>query len=85
MFTLKRNMISLGKLMKDGYSFKGNGIELKITRVFRVCFKGEIKYEIYILKGGMNIPMVVVGEMENVSMIQLWHMRLAHISIKRVS
>lgn len=47
MHTLKRSLISLVKLVNEGYIFKGHGIELKVVRCLMVCYKGELRNGIY--------------------------------------
>lgn len=68
---LKINPILLRELVRDGYLFKENGIYFKVTRGSMAFFIGETKNGIHILKGGMNMPIVDVGEMEYVTMMQL--------------
>lgn len=53
---LKINLISLGEMVRDGYIFKGHGMELMMGRGSMVCFRGELKNGIYVLKGGICIP-----------------------------
>ena len=45
---LKRNLISLGELDKNGYSYKGDGGVLKVSRGSIVCMKANLHNGIYI-------------------------------------
>lgn len=65
----KRNLISLGKLLKEGYVFKGHGYELKFVWCFMVCFKIEFKNGIYLLKGVAFQPIITICEAESESKI----------------
>lgn len=77
---LKINLISLGEMVRDGYIFKGHGMELMMGRGSMVCFRGELKNGIYVLKGGICMPTVIVAKEECASRLKLWHRILAHIS-----
>lgn len=70
--------------MREGYAFKGHGPKLIDSRGSMVYFRGEPKNGIYLLKGEVNMPTVVVSEAESVDKLQLWHRRLAHISERRL-
>lgn len=63
----KRNFISLGELVIDGYIFKGYGEKLRVSKGSMVCLKGELKNDIYMLKSGGCVPIAVVDEQEHAS------------------
>ena len=77
---LKRNLISLGELDKNGYSYKGDGGVLKVSRVSLVCMKAVLKNGIYVLQAATSCGDAALGEAKSYEQSSLWHYRMAHIS-----
>lgn len=77
---LKRNLISLKELVKEGYALKGCDGDIKITKGSMVYFRGNIKNVIHLLKGELKMPIMIVDDVQNVLNVQLWHKRLAQIN-----
>ncbi|XP_062104884.1 uncharacterized mitochondrial protein AtMg00300-like [Humulus lupulus] len=77
---LRRNLISLGSLKDDGYSYKSTNDILKITSGSLVVMKGKKVNGLYVLEG----ETVVIAEASVVktqeSGMLLWHQRMRHIS-----
>lgn len=59
---LKRNLISLGELDKNGYSYKEDGGVLKVSRGSLVCMKANLQNGIYILQASTLSREAAVGE-----------------------
>ncbi|GJU02589.1 zinc finger, CCHC-type containing protein [Tanacetum coccineum] len=78
---LKRNLISLGTLKKEGYTVKLQSGKIKVINGSRVVLSGTRRDNcVYSLDGH-----VVAGELnasveEKDSLAQVWHKRLGHIS-----
>ena len=77
---LKRNLISLGELDKNGYSYKGDGGVLKVSRGSLVCMKAVLKNGIYVLQAATSCGDAALGEAKSYEQSSLWHYRMAHIS-----
>lgn len=77
---LKRKLISLGELARNGHCFKGEGETLKITRGSLVCMKALQQNGIHVLQAAtLNGEAAVVGE-KAVTQARLWHLRMSNIS-----
>lgn len=76
---LKRNLISLGTLDADGYSFKSEHGQMKVTKGSLVVMKAIRKNSLYVLQGS-----TIIGGSANVqapiNKARLWHLRLGHVS-----
>ena len=78
--TLRKNLISLGILDKNGYTFTSTAGKLVITKGSHVVIKGEkLSNNLYRLLGDTVVGGASVSTEVN-SDIQLWHFRLGHIS-----
>jgi len=77
---LKRNLISLGELDKNGYSYRGVGGVLKVIRGSLICMKVILQNGIYLLQASTLCGEAAVGENKSYEHARLWHYRMAHIS-----
>ncbi|CAL2237112.1 unnamed protein product [Prunus armeniaca] len=79
---LSKNLISLGTLDKNDYSFKANGGKLIISKGSLVIMKGEVQPNyLYRLCGTTITSGVAVStSKDSDNEIQLWHLRLGHMS-----
>ncbi|CAL9005295.1 unnamed protein product [Prunus brigantina] len=78
---LCKNLISLGTLDKNGYSFKANGGKLIISKGSLVIMKGEIQPNCLYRLCGTTITSgtaVSTGK-DSEDETQLWHLRLGHM------
>ncbi|CAM8916933.1 unnamed protein product [Rhodiola kirilowii] len=81
---LKRNLISLGMLDKQGYTFKAENGTMKVTKGLLIIMKGVRMNGIYVLLGN-TIVGAVVNYTKNANIdIFLWHLRLGHGSEKGI-
>ncbi len=81
---LRKNLISLGALDKQGYSFSGEGGQVKVSRGALVVMKGRLQHGVYILIGNSVMGTVAVSSSleKNNDQTELWHRRLGHMSEK---
>ena len=79
---LKRNLISLGMLDNFKYSFNSDNGGIRVTKGGTIVMRGEKKNGLYVSIGS-SIPVNVVMTVESdVDKTKVWHLRLAHISMK---
>ncbi|CAL2253804.1 unnamed protein product [Prunus armeniaca] len=79
---LHKNLISLGTLDKNGYSFKANGRKLIISNGSLVIMKGEVQPNcLYRLCGTKITSEVAVStSKDSDDETQLWRLMLGHMS-----
>ncbi|GKA21706.1 retrovirus-related pol polyprotein from transposon TNT 1-94 [Tanacetum coccineum] len=78
---LKRNLISLGTLDREGYTVKLQNGRVKVIKGSLMVLSGTIKENcVYSLDGWAESGEVSVGIQEKESLAQVWHKRLGHIS-----
>lgn len=78
---LKRNLISLGTLEKEGYTVKMQNGRLKVIRGSMMVLCGTRKENcVYALDGWADASETNVGVEEKENLAQVWHKRLGHIS-----
>ncbi len=76
---LKKNLISLGALDSNGFSFKSEGGAMKVLKGVMVVMKGQkVSGNIYRLLGSTVVGGVAAVESDYDSTV-LWHMRLGHM------
>ncbi|KAL5764004.1 hypothetical protein ACOSQ2_016598 [Xanthoceras sorbifolium] len=75
---LKRNLISIGQLDREGYCITFSGCEWKITKGALVVARGKKCGTLYVTSNLENI--VAVADSDGKS--NLWHQRLGHMSEK---
>ena len=78
--SLKRNLISLGTLDMNGYSYKALGGIMTVVSGSLVIMKGKIDNGLYVLQGSTVIGSVSLVQEKSDLAILKWHKRLAHIS-----
>lgn len=78
---LKRNLISLGTLDSNGYSFKSENGQMKVTKGSLVVMKALRINSLYLLIGNTIVGGTSVAQ-ANFDKTKLWHMRLGHVSEK---
>ncbi|GJY63963.1 retrovirus-related pol polyprotein from transposon TNT 1-94 [Tanacetum coccineum] len=78
---LKRNLISLGTLEKEGYTIKMQSGKVKVINGSRVILS-EIRRDncVYSLDGHAMVGELNASVEEKDSLAQVWHKRLGHIS-----
>ncbi|KAK0586137.1 hypothetical protein LWI29_001641 [Acer saccharum] len=81
---LKRNLISLGTLDEEGYTYKAEKCVLKASKSSLVILKGDKKNGLYVLKGEAIINEVTCIASKISDKRSLWHMRLGHMSERGV-
>lgn len=83
---MTKNLISLSVLDSKGFSFRGEGGELCISKGSSVVLKGAKHGTLYILQGstltGSAAANVASSEDRRSDMTKLWHFRLGHMSEK---
>ncbi|GKA98213.1 retrovirus-related pol polyprotein from transposon TNT 1-94 [Tanacetum coccineum] len=78
---LKRNLISLGTLEKEGYTVKMQSGKIKVINGSRVVLSGTRRDNcVYSLDGHAVAGELNVSVEEKDSLAQVWHKRLGHIS-----
>ncbi|GJX43365.1 retrotransposon protein, putative, ty1-copia subclass [Tanacetum coccineum] len=78
---LKRNLISLGTLKKEGYTIKMQSGKVKVINGSRVILSGIRRDNcIYSLDGHAMVGELNASVEEKDSLTQVWHKRLGHIS-----
>ena len=76
---LRKNLISLGTLDCNGYSYKSAGGVMKVSKGVLTVMKGQkLSGNIYKLQGTTVVGEVAAAESESDRTV-LWHMRLGHI------
>jgi len=77
---LKRNLISLGNLDRNGYNFKGDGGVLRVSRGSLICMRASLQNGIYILQATtLSGEAAMASSMAQIQS-KLWHLRMSHIS-----
>ncbi|GJY59855.1 retrovirus-related pol polyprotein from transposon TNT 1-94 [Tanacetum coccineum] len=78
---LKRNLISLGTLDREGYTVKLQNGRVKVIKGSLMVLSGTMKGNcMYSLDGWAESGEASVGIQENESLVQVWHKLLGHIS-----
>ncbi|GJR41256.1 retrovirus-related pol polyprotein from transposon TNT 1-94 [Tanacetum coccineum] len=78
---LKRNLISLGTLDREGYTMKLQNWRVKVIKGSLMVLSGTIKENcVYSLDGWAESGEASVGTQEKESLAQVWHKRMGHIS-----
>ena len=77
---LKRNLISLGTLDINGYSYKASGGVMTVVRGCMVVINGLIENGLHVLQGSTTIGMVTIVQEKLELNFLKWHRRLAHVS-----
>ncbi|GJX10003.1 retrovirus-related pol polyprotein from transposon TNT 1-94 [Tanacetum coccineum] len=78
---LKRNLISLGTLEKEGYTIKLQSGKVKVINGFRVILSGIRRDNcVYSLDGHAMAGELNASVEEKDSLAQVWHKRLGHMS-----
>ncbi|GJU53066.1 copia LTR rider [Tanacetum coccineum] len=78
---LKRNLISLGTLDREGYTVKLQNRRVKVIKGSLMVLSGTMKGNcVYYLDGWAESGEASVGIHEKESLAQVWHKRLGHIS-----
>ena len=77
---LKKNLISLGTLDKNGCRISCQGGVMKVTRGSLVVMKGKMNGSLYALEGStisdsVNVTTSIIFDEET----KLWHLRLGHM------
>ena len=76
---LRKNLISLGTLDCNGYSYKSAGGVMKVSKGVLTVMKGQkLSGNIYKLQGTTVVGEVAAAESESDRTV-LWHMRLGHM------
>jgi len=81
---LKRNLISLGEFDKKGYVFKGEKGILNVVKDSMVVMRGIMENGLYSVDGEVVIGSAATATGRVLSKTELWHMRLGHVSEKRL-
>ena len=77
---LKRNLISLGELDRNGLKFKGEGAVLKISKGSLACMKAVLQNGIYLLQATTLSGEAAVANNNVQKQASMWHLRMSHIS-----
>nr|GEY30295.1 retrovirus-related Pol polyprotein from transposon TNT 1-94 [Tanacetum cinerariifolium] len=78
---LKRNLISLGNLDREGYTMKLQNGKFKVIKGSLMVLLGNIKVNcVYLLDGWAELGEASVGIQENKSLAQVWHKCSGHIN-----
>nr|GEY40604.1 retrovirus-related Pol polyprotein from transposon TNT 1-94 [Tanacetum cinerariifolium] len=79
---LKKNLISLGTLAKNGLKYHGKGEWVKVSKGALVLMKGKLQHGIYFLQGTSVIGTAAVYQSSDKrdDRTNLWHRRLGHMS-----
>ena len=76
---LRKNLISLGTLDCNGFSYKSTSRVMKVSKCVMTVMKGQkLAGNIYKLLGTIIVGGVATAEFESDSTV-LWHMRLGHM------
>nr|GEX52703.1 retrovirus-related Pol polyprotein from transposon TNT 1-94 [Tanacetum cinerariifolium] len=79
---LKKNLISLVTLAKNGLKYHGEGEWVKVSKGSLVLMKGKLQHGIYFLQGTSVIGTAAVSQSSDKrdDKTNLWYRRLGHIS-----
>nr|GEV29833.1 retrovirus-related Pol polyprotein from transposon TNT 1-94 [Tanacetum cinerariifolium] len=79
---LKKKLISLGTLAKNGLKYHGDGKWVKVSKGAMVLMKGKLQHGIYFLQGNSVVGTAVVSQSSDKrdDRINLWHRRLGNMS-----
>nr|KYP56816.1 Retrovirus-related Pol polyprotein from transposon TNT 1-94 [Cajanus cajan] len=79
---LQKNLISIGTLDKQGYSFSGNDGQITFSKGSLVVMKGKLQHGIYVMLGNSFQGTVFISHSleQHVDNTELWHHRLGHMS-----
>nr|KYP49125.1 Retrovirus-related Pol polyprotein from transposon TNT 1-94 [Cajanus cajan] len=80
--SLRKNLISMGTLDKQGYSFSGNDGQITVSKGALVVMKGKLQHDIYVMLGNSFQGTVSRSHSleQHVDNTKLWHCRLGHMS-----
>ncbi|KAH0655577.1 hypothetical protein KY285_030459 [Solanum tuberosum] len=76
---LKKNLISMGTLEKQGYKYMSEEGTMKVTKGYLVMLKAKMEDGLYTLAGS-----TIIGSLSNDDKGKLWHMRLGDMSARGV-
>ncbi|KAH0672246.1 hypothetical protein KY284_023333 [Solanum tuberosum] len=81
---LKKNLISLGTLDKQGYKYMSEEGTIKVTKGSLVMLKAKLEDGLYTLAGSTIIGSVNAStvQLSNDDNAKLWHVRLGHMSAR---
>ncbi|KAH0669113.1 hypothetical protein KY285_023271 [Solanum tuberosum] len=81
---LKKNLISLGTLDKQGYKYMSEGGTKKVTKGSLVMLKAKLEDGLYTLAGNIIIGSFNAStvQLSNDDKEKLWYMRLGHMSAR---
>ena len=79
---LKRNLISLGMLDNSKYSFNSDNGGIRVAKGGTMVMRGEKKNGLYVLIGSSVPTNAVMTAESDIDKTKLWHLRLAHMSMK---
>ena len=89
---LRKNLISVGTLDKNGYTFSGSGGVLRVLKGALVVMKGKLQHGIYTLMGSLVLRIAAISSSMAIDFVEkkdncteLWHRRLGHMSEKGLS
>nr|KYP40490.1 Retrovirus-related Pol polyprotein from transposon TNT 1-94 [Cajanus cajan] len=79
---LRKNLISIGILDKQGYNFSGNDGQITVSKGVLVVMKGKLQHEIYVMLGNSFQGTVSISHSleQQVDNTKLCHCRLGHMS-----
>ena len=81
---MKKNLISLSTLDKEGLKYTGSGGVVKISKSSFVCLLGDLNASnLYVLRGSNvhgSVSTAAAVNNSEPSKTDLWHMRLGHMS-----
>lgn len=77
---LKKNLISLSTLDKEGFTFSGSDGELCVLKGSKVALKGTKLGTLYYFLGTVRTGSALVAYTGSDDMTKLWHKRLGHMS-----
>ena len=80
---MKRNLISLSTLDKEGLKYTGSDRVVKVSKCSLVCLLGNLNASnLYVLRGSIVHGSVAAAAVNNSepSKTDLWHMHLGHMS-----
>ena len=82
--TMRRNLISLGTLVRKGFTIKMDASGMKVTKGSMVYMRAAMNgSQLYILEGKVICGEAEVScEVKLTSPSDIWHLRLAHMSQK---
>ena len=77
---LKNNLISIGTLSRQGYSYKSDNGTLKVYKGAMVVIKSVERDGLFVMQGNTDIGVVAVVASVEINSTILRHIRLGHIS-----